>query len=250
MVEPINACSQPNDGQCLWRYMDFSKFVDLISNGKLFFSRSDKLGDPFEGTYTALHLNVADLDSNPATEEMTSSLQSRHMEIAASSDNRKFMYVHCWHGNDGESAAMWPLYNLGNEGVAIRTTFGSLKDSLALAVERIYSGAINYLDFRTERIEETKGFIVFMTKRKSFEHEKEIRLILWSIDDVIHAIGDQAHEPPPGKQIEVDLDILIEKLYVSPTSQHWFEELVRKSCAKYALKKEVVRSDLASSPFF
>ena len=37
----------------IWRYMDFTKYVDLISTKELFFCRSDLLGDPFEGSSPA-----------------------------------------------------------------------------------------------------------------------------------------------------------------------------------------------------
>ena len=33
----------------LWRYMSFSKFVDLIDTSSLYFSRLDKFIDKFEG---------------------------------------------------------------------------------------------------------------------------------------------------------------------------------------------------------
>ena len=41
----------PVDETIIWRYMDFTKFVDLLLNGKLFFNRSDNFEDPFEGIF-------------------------------------------------------------------------------------------------------------------------------------------------------------------------------------------------------
>lgn len=41
---------QPEDKDCkLWRYMDFSKFMSLITTSQLYFSRSDKFPDIYEG---------------------------------------------------------------------------------------------------------------------------------------------------------------------------------------------------------
>lgn len=34
----------------IWRYIDFTKFVDLVDSSQLYFSRLDKFEDPFEGT--------------------------------------------------------------------------------------------------------------------------------------------------------------------------------------------------------
>ncbi|MEG1313701.1 MAG: hypothetical protein RSD40_05245, partial [Bacilli bacterium] len=33
----------------IWRYMDFTKFLDLIINRKLYFRRIDLFEDPYEG---------------------------------------------------------------------------------------------------------------------------------------------------------------------------------------------------------
>ena len=45
----------PQDNAVLWRYMDFTKFVSLLDRRALYFSRADKLGDPFEGSLS--HIN-------------------------------------------------------------------------------------------------------------------------------------------------------------------------------------------------
>jgi len=37
--------------QKLWRYMDFTKFMSLLETKSLWFNRSDRFDDPFEGTY-------------------------------------------------------------------------------------------------------------------------------------------------------------------------------------------------------
>ena len=33
----------------LWRYVDLSKFLSMLTTGALWIPRSDQLGDPFEG---------------------------------------------------------------------------------------------------------------------------------------------------------------------------------------------------------
>jgi hypothetical protein len=37
------------DVQALWRYMDFSKFVAMLKQGWLYFTRASSFSDPFEG---------------------------------------------------------------------------------------------------------------------------------------------------------------------------------------------------------
>ena len=40
----------------VWRYLDFTKFVDMLERRQLFFARADKLGDPFEGSTSPLNV--------------------------------------------------------------------------------------------------------------------------------------------------------------------------------------------------
>jgi hypothetical protein len=40
----------PPDETTIWRYMDFTKFIALLEDNSLFFSRGDKFRDRFEGS--------------------------------------------------------------------------------------------------------------------------------------------------------------------------------------------------------
>lgn len=42
----------------LWRYIDFTKLVSLLSREQLFFSRADKFADPFEGSASTVNKNT------------------------------------------------------------------------------------------------------------------------------------------------------------------------------------------------
>jgi len=45
-----------NSSARIWRYMDFTKFVFMLETSSLWFSRTDKLGDPFEGSIPQLNI--------------------------------------------------------------------------------------------------------------------------------------------------------------------------------------------------
>jgi hypothetical protein len=51
-----------------------------------------------------------------------------------------------------------------------------------------------------------------------------------------------------GVSIPVDLDKVIECIYVSHTCENWFKELVESVLDKYGLKKEVRASELGRVP--
>lgn len=48
--DSINLPSDPNT--VIWKYLDLSKFLDLLLSQKMFMSRSDKFEDQFEGTFS------------------------------------------------------------------------------------------------------------------------------------------------------------------------------------------------------
>jgi hypothetical protein len=52
----------------------------------------------------------------------------------------------------------------------------------------------------------------------------------------------------PGVYIPVDVQRLIDEIYVSPGSPDWFLELIQSVCAKFALNRSPRRSDVLSSP--
>ena len=53
-----------------------------------------------------------------------------------------------------------------------------------------------------------------------------------------------------GISVPVSLDILIEKIFVSPKSPKWFLDLVKSISIKYGLDKEVIQSDLYNGPLY
>src|SRR6266496_3905331 len=88
----------------IWRYMDFTKFVSMLENGGLFFSRADKLGDPFEGSYSRGNEAMRPIMYGDLTKKSAAFMAqwSRSM--------REWTMINCWHMNEHESAAMWKLY--------------------------------------------------------------------------------------------------------------------------------------------
>ena len=86
----------------------------------------------------------------------------------------------------------------------------------------------------------------FLHKRKSFEHELEVRAIhILHRDDEISKLRD---EEIGGAYYEVDLSLLIKEVIVAPFAPDWFIELVKSVAALYGLKVPVAESTLADSP--
>ena len=235
----------PPPEAALWRYLDFTKFVTLLDKQALFFPRADKLGDPFEGSYTKF--NVAIRPTLYGDEIPPHALRDMSNFVR---ESRRFTLVSCWHWSDHESAAMWRLYSRESDGVAIKTSFGSLAQSFEKATEDIFIGQVGYIDYDTTFIREDNTMAPFLYKRKSFEHEREVRALTQKIPsrdgqtDLTHDVYDF------GAYYEVDLSCLIEEVVVAPYAPRWFLELVRSVAKKYDLQASVHKSSLAEDPIW
>ena len=236
-----------SDSSSLWRYMDFTKFVSTLEKSTLYFCRADCLGDPFEGSYPRANTPIRE-DLKRQLEELAGQDEGvKYLKLTSDSNRfiRKITFLNCWHVSEFESAAMWRLYAKTNEAVAVRSTYRKLRTCLH---EAIITRPIQYLDFDKEMIPETNKLFPFFFKRRSFEHEKELRAAVMS--------GPRSDLPFEGTKLEqgihvkVDLRALIVRIMVAPSAPDWFLELVQSVAMEYGVSSEVARSSLDEEPFF
>lgn len=245
----------PADNQKIWRYMDFSKYLDLLITSELHFARADKFEDPYDCSTMQFWIDVYK-QLPPASPEGKE--RKRQVNIFG----RLFVYLNCWHMNDVESAALWHLYSENkHETIAIQTTFGKLNSEIKLKWPRdgISISKIKYdpVDAENPLIENTGGklFTPFgwediIYKRPSFVHEQELRAFIYQrVDKSIEVqLRNEAHleklmkERPEYIRIKITPSNLIEKVYVSPLAKDLFVELVKKVSGE--LKDRVLKSDL------
>jgi hypothetical protein len=230
---------QPDEKQQrLWRYMDFTKFVAMIATRTLYFRRSDLLEDPFEGTYT-----------NANYKRMHYECSEKEIAIANSTLKwlRKMTYINCWHANPHESAAMWKLYGQINECIAIETDYPTLAEVLP---DNVLLGKIKYRDYETVLIPEGDPYSSFMHKRRSFEHECEIRALIPTFHDLPEGKIDVNRDSSDGLEIHIeDLHHLIKCVHISPTAEKWFSETVERTITQFKFSFPVQRSKLYEKPF-
>ena len=81
-------------------------------------------------------------------------------------------------------------------------------------------------------------FFPFLFKRKSFQYEREVRIISDTSLEKIK-IND-------GLKIDVDISQLIEKIYIHPKSENWYKNLVIELVSKLDFNIEIEKSDLES----
>ena len=257
----------PNPEATIWRYMDLAKFLSLLDKSSLFFVRVDKLAaqDPFEGYYTNLNVRFDTLKFSDTSEEFRNQIGvkdeksfdafmwSKKLIREYGKGDRERTFVNSWHAQEQESAAMWSLYVKSNEGIAIESTYERLVSSFAEYDQfGVHVGMVKYIDYQTDLIPYRNGLLPFITKRLSFEHEKELRALIWTPEhgknDMapgINRYGDHA-----GLYVPVNLTKLIKRILVAPTAPHWMLELLESLVKKFDLELVVVQSDLASTPIY
>ena len=217
-----------NPDTIVWKYLDLSKFLDLLLSKKLFMSRSDKFEDQYEGTF-----------SEPTFEEIRKLSENNPEFLNYYKSHREKVVVSSWHINEYESFAMWQIFTQNSEGLAIQSTTGRLQKALeAEKKSKQYIGSVTYIDYKKEYIPFDDMFFPFMFKRKSFQYEREIRIIS-DLSDSKLSIND-------GVKIDVDIDQLIEKIYIHPKSENWYKKLVIELVSKLGYQIEIEKSDLES----
>ena len=284
----------PEQSASLWRYMSLPKFVSLLSSGLYFCNLSSLLEqDPHEGALAQGNIrhrawtsvdDVRMTHEDHATAGITSEddtavrvakfdLHRRRLEerCRIRIQSRPFISVNCWHANQDESAAMWSAY--GNEGVAICSSLERLERAIG-SQDEIFCGEITYRDLLTSEINLLDEWLPF-TKRKSFEHEKEVRLVIRDTflpnlicefdrkcegmvpDELSGDARPVRYDEMGGKSlskhpssassfVKTDCSILMARCVVSPTASDLFFSAVQAICSCFGMTVDVERSDIRS----
>lgn len=246
---------KPNPDDKLWRYMDLGKLISIISRKELYFSSADTFDDPFEGAkgveerkskWDEFYLQffreaIRTIPGTDLTQWSDEEIESNAQRMLKESDaiglkNRKNTYVSCWYGSNYESEAMWKLYSMNvTNAVAIQTTAKHLYEALDRD-PYIDIGKIRYIDYR-KQFAPVNG--AYWYKRKAFEHEREVR-----------AVFTRYENNGKGVSVPVNIETLIDYIYISPYAPKWFEDVVHSVADKYDIKKPIKYSEINDKPFF
>lgn len=220
------------NGDVLWKYLDLARYLNLLLKKQLFFCRADRFEDPFEGRLS----QVEEDKSRP------SSPAGAKREIPARSTlKREHVTLNSWHLNTAENYAMWKIYAKGDDGLAIQTTYGRLKQSFQSSELPVFIGRVSYYDETDSEKELVDPFAPFLRKRAIYQYENEVRCCYQLPADQT-GFSWQAQGSENGIFITVDLETLIERIYISPFSPHWISEIVAGLNAKFGLDKEIIHS--------
>ena len=231
----------------IWRYMDFTKFVFMLEERALFFSRADHLLDPFEGRASS-----SDVEGD---ERLERTLSEEVASPRSKEDTRQRFFINSWHINEHESTAMWKLFAKSDDAIVVKSTYGRLRSCLPQVLGtngdpqagHVDVALVEYVDPRGSTENLPFDFCEFLRKRKEFEHERELRAFfdLARGESATRKV-DLAEEA--GRLLDVDLGQLMLQIHVAPGSSPWYRGLVERLLRRFGFMTEVKPSDLEPRP--
>lgn len=220
---------QADGTDLVWRYIDFSQYVNLLTTDRTWFSRVDQFDDPHEGMPSAKTHRESSEDEDTLTQKFE--------------DIQQWVYASCWHRNPVQSDGMWKLYLSSDTGVAIQSTVDELRTAFTTDHD-LFFARVNYIDWDNDVIPLSPVIAPSLHKRKSFQHEREFRVVLrheeWK-PEPYHPYGKPI--TGTGLPITTSLDDLIQKVYTAPKADEWFHSTVEKITEEY-VDAPVIKSDL------
>jgi hypothetical protein len=250
MFEEKEGFEQINDKDVLWRYQDLPRYLDLLIRKQLFFTRIDQFEDPFEGKYNIPDKAGKVMEGAAALKKTTQPAKKEYSELAEEHSRKRVAFTaNTWHRNDDENYAMWNIY-ARNYGVAIQTNYKKLKESFHKSDKPIYIGKVIYYKESAHQIPMDDPLAPFLHKRCMYQYENEIRCCYIMSEAEGNGFTWEEQDTYNGVFIPVDLDRLIERIYISPYAPDWFRNLVARTNETFNIQKEIVHSAVFQSENF
>ncbi|HQT24751.1 MAG: hypothetical protein B7X86_15655 [Sphingobacteriales bacterium 17-39-43] len=224
--------------QYVWKYLDLHRFIYLLTEEKLFFTRLDKFEDPIEGVptkllrrnnkYSNIPLEVSDfVDTTPISEReklINEKKLNDYLLKSETEENQQRQYVNCWFAGNRESMAMWNIYS-NPDSVAIKANFTILKEGLTTSLQKfilkhgrrlsIIGDKITYLPLNPFDTNLEKQHINFsgLKKDESFGYENEYRFLISTIKNL--------DRKEPFYAVPVDINSLGLTIVTHPSMEEW-----------------------------
>jgi hypothetical protein len=263
-----DAIELPPDNTTIFRYLSTSQFLDLLRSNSIHFTRLDELSDPFEG-YGPIKNIKKEMQNAQNHQEELESLDIDESKLGDPAQRTQSRYEHtrslslvnCWSITHEDKLPMWKSYLQDGDGLAIKTTFGDLKESINSHSNTGYhAGVVDYDRYFDKYLDYTNYFELVMSKPKQYEFENELRLFIWwptsgevDLESQVFKPGDSLDprnlRAPPDLKISIDADTLINEIYVSPFGPPWLnQDYFDDILGRYNIEATTSKSNLATDP--
>jgi hypothetical protein len=257
--------NQPNPECKIWRYLNFTQLMSIIQREKLWFSNILGFDDPYETAFPIKNEKFWDTEPrmanlplfspyihDPPPETLEEERYTRtERELSDIKKILDYSYINCWNLSEHESAALWGEYTDDNQGLAIVTSVENIQNALKSKQAIVY-GNVEYIDYENEGIPEGV-YSPLYHKRRSFQYEQEYRLAYIDLPQIKSSdvkSNNPNNSPQPGHYVSVDIDGLISEIYISPTAEDWFMQLIKEVLSRYDIDCNIRKSDIFDSPHF
>lgn len=222
-IDEIENKFKASDDTPIFRYMDFSKFMDLLENKHLFFCNAQYFEDEYEGKIPEGFYKGWSKEARDGHEPLSEMI------------NEYFKgYISCWNKGEVESYSLWKIYTNPNTGIAIKSTVGDLKKALDNHSIKMYKA--EYVDFKEKEVDceppcysrEVANENGLMITRDVVEVYKDMP---YAYENEIRAVYITNIEKN-GINFGINLSTLINEIYISPFASEWFDKLVHKIAKK------------------
>ena len=123
---------------------------------------------------------------------------------------------------------------------------------------------MQYIDYKRNQIPENNLLSPYLHKRKSFEHEREVRAIIQKfpvgiipseLKNSIRSISTVEINQwldvcESGIHYDIDINLLIQEIVIAHFAPEWLLDLVKQVATRYGLKAPINRSHLAETPIW
>lgn len=259
---------QTRSNKKIWRYISIPQLLSIIEKNSLWFTRSDRFDDPYEGR---LPKNQEILEDSSGIRLPEWAEIKQHMgrknrgtanwepvnEVSEIEAYRRISFVNSWHQQEEELDTLWRA-NLNTPfGAAIKSSTEKMKNSFSQCDQHdVYIGEVNYIDFDDDSIPERNRLYPFIYKRMGFSQENEIRAVVTSLPHKDHPewkgrvpgerVSLEWNNQPPGMYIDIDVNMLVEEVRISPTTSDWVKDTLSDIISKYGLDIQIEYSSLAA----
>lgn len=221
------------DRSPLRRYMDLTKYIDLLKTQTLYFRRADRFIDKFEGALTSSIRRA--IDSARAENPQAESADTFYRRC------RMGTFVSCWTHNTKDNMALWQLYGGASTSLGVNTTVERLTKTCLSWSESVLIQKVKYIDhFENPDMVIGRYTDPLQFKHEAYDFEQEVRIL------VPRQSGWEKN--PESIHLPVSVSALVTSIVVAPEAGGWFFDIVQDVTERYGLKVPVKMSALAQLP--
>jgi len=215
----------------------------MLKSSSLYLASVTKFSDQTEGIMTVPSVKMLRGSGNSYDTE-------RYLMLHKAT--RPFLFAQCWCAHNSELRSMWERYcayerpnEISKNGIAIRSTFASLRGSLDWNDERLIRiSLVSYLDRHQDLSNVDNMLSAFLEKDISMIDERELRILFNDVDAFQKNSFIPSYHDPLFRRVCVDVRQLVNGIIPSPTAGDHETEKLRDLLIEFSMEDRLVDSRL------